>query len=389
LDEGGQTWDILATLQGASLTTVFTRLGGEDKKAALRAAIRVQEGLGRKDYHALLGALDAGDGKLVHGTDLIEKSILAMLYDMKFEHPKMKELNLAIIPHKSKIEGIVGEVARSRSIDVTVDRTHPGAHDQLVDYVSRVARGHGIMTANPKFWKWLEGYPGIDRLLSRNKERRMSNTNSLVRMLSVQFMRRESADDHMGRVNSICQGILDSCDGPDVDRYEQKVSESYDTALAEMKAFLALKGEFQDVWAEEPIPRSKKNADLCFRHDGEMHYVEVYTPRKITLVGSLSKYRVDPKCEWKYLFKKRQIVDLKAADARTVFVMDVGSEYFPDIETRNPEFKAHVCAAMPEASEVVIIRSGDVEALSIRGGQVVATTGLGRALASAIGNGWE
>jgi len=390
LYEGGRTWDILATLQGARRTAVWTCLEGEDKKAALRAAIKAQAGLGGRDYHALLGALDAGDGRIVHGTDLIEKSILAMLYEIKLENPKKEEFKLAIGPYRETIERLAGAVARARSLDVRIDKTHPNPHDQLVDYVSRISLSRQIMTDDPQFWEWVGGYRGIDRFLGQDEGRRLSKANSFVAMLSVQYKHRERGGDHMKYVDSVCQGIMGICDGAAVKKYAQKIADSYDTTFTEMKLLVILEREFGGIGVEVPIPQRQKNADLGLEHEGDTYYVEVYTSRDFTVVGSRSKFRVRFQDEWDDLFNKRQIQALKEANERTVFVLDVGHEHLDSLETGRRDFREHVCAKMPATSEVVIVRTRkDIEVVSVRGGQIVETTGRGRALRSAIARGWE
>lgn len=391
MGEGGKEWYVLASLTGARITRIMACLKREERQGALGAAMRVQEGLGSGDYGALLAALDPADAKIVHKTDLIEKSILAMLYDIKLENTGKGEFKEAIGPHQKRVEEIAGALARAKSLDVRIDRSMPSAHDQLVDYVSRILLSRQVMTADPQFWQWIEGgYPGIDRLLRRDEGRRMSKANSFVQMLSVQFKHRERSRGHMDYVNSICQGVLDACDDGAIDGYARKISDGYDATITEMKLLNILKREFREVRVEVRIPCSAKNADLGFRHGGDDYYVEVYTSRSFTVVGSLSKFRVRPKDEWGYLFRKRQIQDLALACERTVFVLDVGHDYLDRMETRTPEFRAHVGAAMPETSEVVIIRTrDDVEVISVRGGKAVETTALGRALGSAIRHGWQ
>lgn len=390
MDASGRRWGILATLQGARRTTVLTCLEGEDRKAAFRAALGAQAGLDRRDYNALLGALDPGDGKIVHGTDLIEKSILAMLYEIRLENPKKEEFKLAIGPHKERIERLAGEVASAKSLDVRIDKTHPNPHDQLVDYVSRISLSRQVMTDDPQFWEWIGGYPGIDQFLRRDEKRRLSKTNSFVAMLSVQFKHRRWGDDHMKHVNSVCQGTMDICDDAAVKKYAQKLADSYDTAFTEMRLLVILEREFGEIRVEASIPQSQKNADLGLTHEGDTYYVEVYTSRNFTVVGSLSKFRVRPQDEWDNLFRKGQIQVLKKTNERTVFVLDVGHDYLDRIETQTQAFREHVCAKMPATSEVVIIRTrGDVEVISVRGGQIVGTTGLGRALGAAIRRGWQ
>ncbi|MDD9808503.1 MAG: hypothetical protein OXU25_01540 [Thaumarchaeota archaeon] len=384
-------WAVLAELQGACITRILTCLEGEERKGALEAALKVQDGLEHRDYGALLAALDPNDGRIVHETDLIEKSILAMLYDMRLEHTAKREFKSAIGPHMEKIVGIVEAIARAKSLDIVIDKTLPDMHDRLVDYVSRVSLSRQIMTGDPQFWQWLErGYRGIDRLLRRNEKRRMSRVNSFVQMLSVQFKHRERSGAYMDYINSICEGVLDSCDDGSIDGYARKIADGYDATITEMKLFVILDREFRGVNVEARIPCSPKNADLSLEHEGDGYLVEVYTSRNFTAVGSQSKFRVRPRDEWEYLFRKRQIQDLALAAERTVFVLDVGRDYLPSDETRDPGFRDHVCRAMPETSEVVIIRDrDDIEVISVRGGKTVETTALGRELGSAIGRGWH
>lgn len=390
MDENGKTWELLATLHGSRITRIMTCLKGEDRKGALAMALKVQAGLGRMDYGALLGALDPADRKIADGTDLIEQSILAMLHDIRLENPGKKEFKAAIEPYRERIEGIAATLARDRSLDIEIDKSLQHTYDRLVDYVSNIALRRQVLTVNPQFWRWLEErYPGIDRFLKLDEGHRMVKSNSLVKMLSVQFKHRGRGEDYMAHVNSICQRIVDLCSGKDAGKYACKASASYESAIAEMKAFLALRGEFGGVEIEKPIPQSGRNADLAFALGGETHFVEVYASRGFTAVGKLSKFGVDFREEWARLLRKNQVRDLAGANERTVFVLDVGRDYLPRLETRTPKFRGHVCAAMPETSEVIIIRGGgDVEAISVRGGQVVETTGLGKRLQAAVEGSW-
>lgn len=369
----------------------MTRLQGEERKAALRVAIKVQAGLERKDYHALLAALDPGDAKIVRSTDLIEQSILAMLYDIRLDNTSMGEFKVAIAPYREKIEKVARAVAEARSLDIVIDRTMPDAHDQLVNYVSMIALNRPIMTNNPKFWNWIEtGYSGIDQLLKRYEKRRMDKTNSFVQMLSVQFKHRERSGAHMDHINSVCQTILGMCDDNTIEKYAEKMSESYGSAITEMKLHVILRGEFQGVKAEVSIPASRKNSDLGLNHEGEFYFVEVYTSRSFTFVGSQSGFRIDFRDELGRLLGKRQVLALKKANKRTVFVLNVGHDYLDSFEIQTQAFREHVREKMPATSEVVIIRGqGDVEVISVRCGQVVGTTALGKKLGEAIRRGWQ
>lgn len=388
-DEG--TWDTLATLESTSRTQILTRLGGKERGAAFRVALRVQECLERGDYGGLLGALDPGDARIVHGTDLIERSILAMLHDIRLENERKEGFKAAIAPYQKRVEEIAGAIARARSLDVAIDRSMPNPHDQLVDYVSRIALNRPIMTDNPKFWQWIEmRYSGVDQLLKRHEKRRMDKSNSFVQMLSVQFKHRERSGDHMDHINSVCENILGMYDDNAIEKYAEKMSESYGSAITEMKLHTILKGEFMGIKAEVGIPGSCRNSDLGFNYGDDFYFVEVYTSKTFTFVGSQSAYRVDFQDEWTRLLGKRQVQDLKKANGRTVLVMNVGLRSLDATETQTPKFREQVSAAMPETSEVVIIRGkGDIEAISVRGGKVVETTALGRALGSAIRHGWQ
>jgi len=387
----GRDWVVLTELRSTRITRILTCLEGEERQGVFEAALRVQAGLERRDYGALLAALDPNDGRIVHGTDLIEKSILAMLYDIKFENPGKEEFKATIGSHRKKIEEIAGAVARARSLDVMADRSMPNVHDQLVDYVSRIALNRPIMTGDPQFWRWIEeSHPGVDCLLKCDEERRMSKANSFVQMLSVQFKHKERSKNHMNQVNSTCQWILDACDGGTVAKYAQKLSDSYDSAITEMRLHVILAGTFQGVEAEKKIPKSCKNTDLSLEHEGDRYLVEVYTSRNFTFVGSQSKFQLDFRKEWKRLFGKSQIGDLVKARVPAVFVLYVGHSCLDRVETQTPAFRDHVCGTMPETSEVVIIRDrDDIEVISVRGGKAVETTALGRELGSAIGRGWH
>lgn len=391
MGESGKEWGILANLTSTCITRITACLGREERQGALGAAMRVQEGLESRDYGALLDALDPGDAKIVHETDLIEQSILAILRDVRFYNNTKEGFKTAMAPYRKRIEEIAGAVARARSLDVVIDRTMPNLHDQLVDYVSRIALNRPIMTDNPKFWQWIEtSYSGIDQLLKRHEKRRMDKTNSFVQMLSVQFKHRERSGDHMDQINSVCEKILGMCDNNTIEKYAEKMSESYGSAITEMKLHIILKGEFPGVKAEVGIPGSRKNSDLGFNYGNDFYFVEVYTSRTFTFVGPQSRYHVDFQAEWTRLLGKRQVQDLKKANERTVLVMNVGHNRLDAMETQTPKFREQVSAAMPETSEVVIIRGkDDIEVISVRGGKVVETTGLGRTLGSAIRHGWQ
>lgn len=389
MSENEGAWSTLATLWNARPTPVSTCLEGKEKENALRMARKAQVNLAKQDYGALLDVLDPDDGNLVHGTDLIEQSILAMLYHVKLENPLDKDFKNAIGPHKERIEKIAKAVARARSLTVLVDNTLPNTHDRLVDYVERIRLSRETMTDDPQFWRWLTAYPGIDGLLRRNEELRTNKTNSFVCMLSEKFRAKERSQEYMNHVNSICQGIMDKCESGDIEEYVSKISETYETAFTEMQLFVILEKEFGDVKVEAKIPCSCKNSDLSIEVDGDTYFVEAYTSRTITF-SHVSQFRVDPRDEWTRLFRKTQVQYLALADKRTVFVLNVGSDYLSSDETCRQDFRAHVSAAMPRTSEVVIIREkGDVEVLSVRNGEVVNTTSLGKRLETVIGNAWQ
>lgn len=385
--ENAGTWDVLTTLESTSLTPILACLEGEERKSVLQIARKVQTSLAKQDYDSLLDALDASNATLVHETDLIEQSILAMLYDLKLENVRDRDFRDALGTNRERIEKIAGDIAKAKSLDILIDRALSNTHDQLVDYASRVRLGREIMTDNPQFWEWLGAYSGIDGLLRRDEERRLSKTNSFVKMLSVLFQG-DRDKDRMSHVNSTCQGIMDKCKDDDILDYARKLSEAYDTTLTEMQLFVIMEKEFGDIQVEVRIPHSCKNSDLAIRVDGILYFVEAYTSRDFTF-GHVSTYQADLKDEWARLLRKSQVKDLALANERTIFVLNVRNDYLSAMETCRPDFWAHVCAAMPKTSEVVIIRRRDIEVTSVRGGQIVETTGLGRRLASAIGDAWQ
>jgi len=393
MERGNRTWNLLTTLQGSRRTRIQTCL--QDKKDRwdmLKHAIRIQDGLDNKDYGMLLDALDCGDSRMVNETDLIEQSLLAMLYEMKLDNPQRTKFSAAMKPHGKKFVTVTASLARARSLDIDIDSADlPKMHDHLVDYVLRIRLSHEVMADSREFWTWLEGsYPAICHFLKVNERLRTSKANTFVHMLSVQFVNRKTGVDHMAYVNSVCQRALELCSPTSLREYARKMCDSYGTAMAEMKMLAVLDREFQRVKVEPRIPQSSKVADLSLEFGGEVYFVEISTATTLTFIGSLSKSHIDPKDEWAHLLGKEQVADLKKADVPSILVLGVGHKCVDRKETHASEFRETVCRMMPSRSELVIVHDhNDVEAMSVRDGHIVETPDLGLTLEPAIARGGE
>jgi len=388
-----RAWSLLTTLQGSRRTRIQTCLHDKkDRWDMLKHALKVQDGLDSKDYNMLLDALDCNDSRMVHETDLIEQSLLAMLYDMKLDNTQDQKFKAAVDPYDKKFVSVAKALAKARSLDIEIStRNLQNRHAQLVDYVSRIHLSREVVTDNQEFWDWLEnGYSSIYRFLKVDDELRLNRANTFVHMLGAQFNNMETSAGHMSYVNSICQRIMELCSPSVLKEYSRKICDSYGSAIGEMKMLAILDREFQHVKIEPRMPQSSKVADLSIKFEGETYFVEIYTATTFTFVGTLSKFRVNPKDDWEYLLGKKQVKELKKTDTPTIFVLNVGREYLDRIETCTPGFREYVCKMMPSRSELVVMRNNDdVEVMSVRDGHIVEKTSLGLALESAIERGWE
>lgn len=388
-----RAWSLLTTLQGSRRTRIQTCL--QDKKDRwdmLKHALRVQDGLDSKDYTMLLDALDCNDSRMVHKTDLIEQSLLAMLHEMKLGNPERQKFDAIMEAHGKKFVKVAASLARARSLDIDISaRNLPKTHDRLVDCVMRIRLSHEVMADSQEFWAWLEGgYPAVYRFLKVDERLRTSRTNTFVHMLSMQFVNRKTSSEHMRYVNSVCQRAMELCGPTSLSEYAHKMCDSYGSAMAEMKMLAMLDRKFQRVKVDPRIPHGSEAADLSLEFGGETYFVEISTATTLTFIGSLSKFRIDPKGEWAHMLGKEQVRELKKADMPMILILDVGHEYVSRTETRTLGFREIVCRMMPSHSELVIVHErDDVEAMSVRGGHIVGTTDLGLALEAAIARGWE
>ena len=401
------TWDISVTLESSRRTPILTCLKSREEKVPIvRLAVKAQECLENNNYRELLSLLDCDDPVLVHKTDMIEKVILTILYDLHLENPRKHDFNNAIKPYEDEIIKIIESLARAKSLDIIIDKSLANKHARLVDYVSRVHLSREAVSPNPLFWKWLaENHSNIDKFLRLNDEKRTKRENSFVQTLGVLFSSDDASKEYTKYLDNVCKKVMDVCHAEDLESYTNKIYNNYKSTIAEMKMLAILYDEFNNVRVEPTIPPGGKNTDLrvaptippdgkntdlLVEVENQPYFVEVYSSRSYTAVGSQSKFRVKPSDEWENLFGKKQVSELKKANVRTILVLDVGHEYLPDIETATPQFGIHICNAMPQHSEIVIIRGArNVEIMSLRDGRVVETSDLGKVLESAMQRGWQ
>jgi len=339
--------------------------------------------LGGREYSHYLELLEGQPFEAFGGTHMIEDLLLDMLKDIRLRRRSDREFRAEMEQHGPRILRLIKSVIWAKSLDVSFNRSL-GQYWSLVDYVSRVRLGEESMLANPGFWPWLDGnYAGISRFL-RTDGRRVRKTNDLVQVLSIHFRARGDprSEAYMGAVDVLCGEVMEICPG-NAHVYAKKADESWSSAEMEMVVLVALNRNFGIARIDPGIPGSSRRADVSFVHKGAEHYVEVYSRKSHAQAAPQIKTDIDPKEEWDARFGKTQISDLRAAGVPAVYVMRLDDFQAQPGATKSRAFCDAASKAMPKDSEIIVILHG-VEAVSLRGGQVVGPSGLAARLGEAI-----
>lgn len=341
--------------------------------------------LNRKRYSEYMELLEGQPRDVLANTTMAEYLVLKLVKDMRLRHRSDREFESEIRPYEPRILGIMRSVLEAKSLDAEIDSSKSKYHS-LMDYVSRVSRGHKSMLDHCEFWPWLDGdYGHVARLL-RADGGGVSKTNSLAQALSMMFKCRETprVKAHMGAIDHLCRRAMEIC-ASGAHAYAKKSGESWDSARMEMAALVAVGRHFKIGCIDPEIPGSKKQADISFVHNGVEHYVEVYSHAGYYSAVPQIKLDISSEEEWAMRFGKSQIEALREAGVPTVYVMNLDDFQARPGETGSPEFREAAARLMPPDSDIVVILHG-AEAASLRGGRVVEPSDVAVRLRGAI---WE
>ena len=356
--------------------------GTADSKSNLKKRARAL--LDRQMYDDFLTLLEAQDEETRCEPEFIKKFILPLIKDIHDRNKTGQAFDKVIEPYKERIINMIHTIATAKSLDVPIDTSH-STYNMLWDYASRVSKGHRVMLHDPAFMPWIaENYPNVHQFLMPEKEY-VNDKNTFIQMLSVQFNSRQMphVQQYMRAIDNLCRKTAEAC-ANNVSGYVYKLHTSFYSTKIEMMVLVALNKNFEIKAIDPIISPSKKHADVSFMDGNVKYYVEVYSYKNHDSDASEVKEDIIPKDEWRNLFRKRQLSQLKQANVPTVYIMNLSDFQFMIGEAKNSDFQEYAHRHMPENSEVAVILHG-VTVFSIRGGKITPEKSrLGRMLESSL-----
>ena len=356
--------------------------GTADSRGNLKKRARAL--LDRQMYDDCMSLLEEQGKETRCAPEFIKKFIFPLIKDIHSRNRSDQEFDRAIEPYKERIINMIHSIAAAKSLDVPIDTSYSTYHS-LWDYASRVSKGQQVMLHDPDFMPWIaENYPNVYQFLMPEKEY-VNDKNTFIQMLSVQFNSRQMphVQQYMRAIDNLCRKTAEAC-ANNVSGYVYKLHTSFYSTKIEMMVLVALNKNFEIKAIDPIISPSKKHADVSFMDGNVKYYVEVYSYKNHDSDAPEVKEDIIPKDEWRNLFRKRQLSQLKQANVPTVYIMNLSDFQFMIGEAKNFDFQEYARRHMPENSEVAVILHG-VTVFSIRDGKIAPEKSrLGRMLESSL-----